>query len=102
MQIKATKLFSRVDRAGVADAHWYLIPFHLRPVTKICALSDDKAVKVIAVATDGQLWTSKCLSTVQQLLDDTKHMEWLAEVDEEEHTLRQSAFQLIRRLNKVR
>lgn len=66
------------------------------------ARSGDKTVKVTGVASDGQLWISKCLSTIEQLLNDTKHLKWLAEIDEEERVLRQSALQLVRRLSKVR
>ncbi|TCD65622.1 hypothetical protein EIP91_002427 [Steccherinum ochraceum] len=62
---------------------------------------DEKAVKFTGIASDGQLWVSKCLATVAQLLDDSKHLKWFAEIDEEERTLRLSALQLVRRLNKI-
>ncbi|KAH8108174.1 DNA polymerase phi-domain-containing protein [Cristinia sonorae] len=61
----------------------------------------DKPAKVTAVATDGQLWVSKCLLTVDQLLEDTKHLKWLVEIDEDQSALRQSAVQLSRRLSKI-
>lgn len=77
-------------------------PLHLRCQVVHLFLQDDKTAKVAAVASDGQFWISRVLSTIGNLEKDTKYVALLSEVDEEEHALRQKACQLIERLKKVR
>ncbi|EIW60756.1 DNA-directed DNA polymerase [Trametes versicolor FP-101664 SS1] len=59
---------------------------------------ESKTAKVAGVASDGRLWVSRLLSTIQQLEKDTKHVRPLSEVDEEETELRQKAHQILARL----
>ncbi|KDR81783.1 hypothetical protein GALMADRAFT_221648 [Galerina marginata CBS 339.88] len=62
---------------------------------------DDKLTKVPAVASDGEFWIAKVLSTIELLEEDKKHVKSLAEIDEEEITLRNKARATITKLRKV-
>ncbi|KAJ3538218.1 hypothetical protein NM688_g6552 [Phlebia brevispora] len=59
------------------------------------------ASKIAAVASDGEFWVSKVLTTVDELNQDTKHVKLLSEADEEDKALRQKARELAERLNKI-
>ncbi|CAL1703687.1 unnamed protein product [Somion occarium] len=63
--------------------------------------TDDKNIKVSAVASDGQFWVSKVLSTIERLDKDTKHVRRIVEAEEEEEELRQKARELASRLSKI-
>lgn len=65
------------------------------------AAGDGKSVKVAAVASDGQFWISRVLSTIETLEQDTKHIFLLIEVGEPERELRRSARKLLQRLREV-
>ena len=63
---------------------------------------DDKTSKVAAVASDGDFWVSKVLESIARLETDSKHVEALTAVDDEdEETLRLKAKELIGRLKRV-
>ncbi|THH32974.1 hypothetical protein EUX98_g1203 [Antrodiella citrinella] len=62
---------------------------------------DDKSVKVTGTASDGELWISKCLATIEQLADDADHVKWFADIDKEDLAQRRSAIQLVRRLHQI-
>jgi DNA polymerase phi len=63
---------------------------------------DDKTSKVAAVASDGEFWVSKVLSTIDKLEKDPAHVSLLAnEDDEDEHALFLRAKELIGRLKLV-
>lgn len=64
--------------------------------------ADDKTAKLTAVASDGQFWVARVLSSIEQLDKDTKHVTRLSEVDEDDQALRQKARELISRLRTVR
>lgn len=64
-------------------------------------LADDKSAKVAAVASDGEFWISKVLSTIEQLENDSKHVSLLTELDEEETALHDKARETITELRKV-
>lgn len=57
--------------------------------------------KVNAVASDGEFWVEKVLSTIESLEEDKKHVKAIADVDEEEITLFTKARQTIIELRKV-
>ncbi|CCM03691.1 uncharacterized protein FIBRA_05836 [Fibroporia radiculosa] len=61
----------------------------------------DKAVKVPAVASDGEFWIQRVLCTIGELEKDTKHVRTLDDVDEEQQQLRIKARQTVERLRKV-
>lgn len=54
-----------------------------------------------AVASDGEFWIERVLSTIDQLEKDTKHVSPLDDVDEEELELRQKSRQIAERLRSV-
>jgi DNA polymerase phi len=66
----------------------------------------------VGVASDGEFWVAKVLTTVEELERDTKHVTPLSrtgdegdeddEEDEEEQAVRQKAHEIIERLRKVR
>lgn len=58
---------------------------------------DGKTTKATGVASDGEPWLSKVLTTIQQL-EATKYVNLLTEADEEEATLRKDAIVLAKRL----
>ncbi|GBE82630.1 hypothetical protein SCP_0410150 [Sparassis crispa] len=62
---------------------------------------DNKTTKMPAVASDGELWISRVLSTIEKLEQDTKHVKPLVEADEEDQRLRSNARQVVERLKKV-
>ncbi|CAA7265434.1 unnamed protein product [Cyclocybe aegerita] len=62
---------------------------------------DDKTAKATAVATDGEFWIAKVVSTIQQLEDDQKHVSTLFEVDEEIAALRTKASGITDKLGKI-
>lgn len=61
----------------------------------------DKLTKVAAVASDGEFWISKVLSTIEELENDKKHAAILTKVDEEDVTLHAHARDTILKLRKV-
>ncbi|PSS32180.1 hypothetical protein PHLCEN_2v2053 [Hermanssonia centrifuga] len=61
----------------------------------------DKTVKVAAVASDGQFWVSKVLSSIGRLEKDGKHVSPLSEVEEGDKAIHGEARALIERLNKI-
>ena len=72
----------------------------MRP--RVAAFTDDsKATKVAAVASDGRLWVSRVLATVETLEKDTKHVKPLEEVDEEDAAPRQKAREVLSRPKNV-
>lgn len=58
--------------------------------------------KINAVASDGEFWVAKVLSTIESLEGDQKHVKAIADVDEEEAALFTKARQTIVKLRKVR
>ncbi|KAI0691182.1 DNA polymerase phi-domain-containing protein [Cytidiella melzeri] len=62
---------------------------------------DDKTSKVVGVASDGEFWVSKVLTSIERLEKDTKHVSLLAEVDGDEHALFSQARELIGRLQHI-
>ena len=65
------------------------------------SLDDSKAAKVPAVASDGRLWVSRVLATIETLEKDTKHVKPLEETDEDDAALRVKAREIISRLKDV-
>jgi DNA polymerase phi len=63
--------------------------------------SGDKSAKVSAVASDGEFWVSKVLSTIQNLEKDSKHLSLLNDADEDDLALRTKALQIAARLKSV-
>ncbi|KAI0933631.1 hypothetical protein AcW1_005407 [Taiwanofungus camphoratus] len=61
----------------------------------------DKIAKAPAVASNGEFWVSRVLSTIEELEKDTKHARSLVEVDEDEQRLRVKARQVTDRLRQV-
>ncbi|KAJ3512520.1 hypothetical protein NLJ89_g3472 [Agrocybe chaxingu] len=62
---------------------------------------DDKTARARAVATDGEFWIAKVVSTIQQLEGDQKHVSILFEVDQEITALRTKASEIIDELGKI-
>ncbi|KAJ3845276.1 DNA polymerase phi-domain-containing protein [Lentinula raphanica] len=62
---------------------------------------ENKKNKVAGTAADGELWVDKVLCTIEELKQDTKHVELIAEVDEEDEALRLKAKDVAARLKKV-
>ncbi|KAF9815443.1 hypothetical protein IEO21_04614 [Rhodonia placenta] len=62
---------------------------------------DNKTLKMPAVASDGEFWIERVLSTIDQLEKDTKHVSPLDDVDEEELELRQKSRQIAERLRSI-
>lgn len=52
------------------------------------AADDGKTLKVSGVASDGEFWISKALTTVEMLKNDTKHVALLEDVDEDVERIR--------------
>jgi DNA polymerase phi len=63
--------------------------------------SGEKTTKVPAVATDGELWVSKVLATIQALEHDSKHVSLLNNPDENDVALRIRALDIATRLKLV-
>ncbi|KAJ3880960.1 DNA polymerase phi-domain-containing protein [Lentinula edodes] len=63
--------------------------------------SDNSKVKIAGVATDGEFWVTKVLSTIEELKQDTKHVSSIAEIDEEEEVLRAKVREVVAKLKKV-
>ncbi|KAF8831365.1 hypothetical protein HHX47_DHR1000710 [Lentinula edodes] len=63
--------------------------------------SDNAKVKIAGVATDGELWVTKVLSTIEELKQDTKHVSSIAQIDEEEEVLRAKVREVVVKLKKV-
>ena len=59
-------------------------------------------MKTHAVASDGDFWIAKVISTISQLEEDKKHVVLWGNVEEEEHTLRVKAKETVEGLRKVR
>jgi DNA polymerase phi len=59
-------------------------------------------VKTHAVASDGDFWIAKVISTISQLEEDKKHVTLLENVEEEEQVLRVKAKETVESLRKVR
>jgi nitrogen fixation protein FixH len=59
-------------------------------------------VKTHAVASDGEFWIAKVISTISQLEEDKKHVALLENAEEEEHALRVKAKETVESLRKVR
>ncbi|KAF9452265.1 hypothetical protein P691DRAFT_661308 [Macrolepiota fuliginosa MF-IS2] len=66
------------------------------------AYPDDKTVKTLAAATDGEFWVSKALNTITTLVAHSKHISVLVEVDEEDQQLRLKAQELVNKLKEVK
>lgn len=62
---------------------------------------DEKTQKVSGVASDGQLWVSRALATVEMLEKDTKHASLLEEADKGDQTVRTKARQVADTLKQV-
>lgn len=65
-------------------------------------LLGDKSVKTHAVASDGDFWIAKVISTISQLEEDKKHVALLEDVEEEEQSLRMKAKETVESLRKVK
>ncbi|KAH6918992.1 DNA-directed DNA polymerase [Coprinopsis sp. MPI-PUGE-AT-0042] len=63
--------------------------------------SDDKTTKSSASASDGELWLTKVLSTIQDLESDSKHVLLLNEVEEEDVALFSKVNELLAQLRAV-
>ncbi|TFK42972.1 DNA polymerase phi-domain-containing protein [Crucibulum laeve] len=63
--------------------------------------SGNKTTKTAAVASDGQFWVSRVLSTIQELEKDSKHISPLAEIDDSDKVLLSKAREVASRLQKV-
>lgn len=63
--------------------------------------SGDKSVKTHAVASDGEFWIAKVISTISQLEEDKKHVALLENAEEEEHALRVKAKETVESLRKI-
>ncbi|RDB24111.1 DNA polymerase V [Hypsizygus marmoreus] len=63
--------------------------------------SGDKSSKVAAVASDGEFWVSKVLTTVQALEQDSKHASLLNAPEDDVLALRTRALELATRLRSV-
>lgn len=59
-------------------------------------------MKTHAVASDGDFWIAKVISTISQLEEDKKHVALLENVGEEEQALRVKAKETVESLRKVR
>ena len=59
-------------------------------------------MKTHAVASDGNFWIAKVISTISQLEEDKKHVALLETVEEREQNLRVKAKETVERLRKVR
>ena len=59
-------------------------------------------MKTHAVASDGDFWIAKVISTISQLEEDKNHVVLWGNVEEEEHTLRVKAKETVEGLRKVR
>lgn len=68
----------------------------------ICSRIDVKSTKIPAVASDGEFWISKVLSTIDLLEADKKHFSLFTEVDEEDAAIYTKARDTITKLRKVR
>ncbi|KAF9009405.1 DNA polymerase phi-domain-containing protein [Cyathus striatus] len=64
-------------------------------------VAGDKTTKIAAVASDGEFWISKVLSTVEQLESDTKHLALIIEVDEGDLVPRSKAREVASRLKDI-
>jgi len=53
----------------------------------ISYLADDKAAKLTAVASDGDFWISKVLTTIEELEGDKKHVSLAVDIDEDDRGL---------------
>ena len=59
-------------------------------------------MKTHAVASDGDFWIAKVISTISQLEEDKKHVTLLENVEEDEQVLRVNAKETVESLRKVR
>ncbi|KZT11636.1 uncharacterized protein LAESUDRAFT_720895 [Laetiporus sulphureus 93-53] len=61
----------------------------------------EKVSKLPAVASDGEFWVSKVLSTIEKLEKDSKHVTILTAVDEDEQEMRVKARQVAEHLKTI-
>jgi len=73
---------------------------HVEEVSEGCFIGEVSR-KTAAVASNGEFWIARVLSTVQQLESDEKHVSRLAELDEEELALHAKSRETIANLKKV-
>lgn len=66
------------------------------------SFSGEKSSKTHAVASDGDFWITKVISTISQLEEDKKHVTLLENVEEEEQVLHVKAKETVESLRKVR
>lgn len=59
-------------------------------------------MKTHAVASDGDFWIAKVISTISELEEDKKHVALLEDVEQEEQVLRVKAKETVESLRKVR
>ncbi|KAL5533021.1 POL5 [Sanghuangporus sanghuang] len=70
----------------------------LTSVTGTVDTSEDKGVKVPGVASDGEFWTSEVLKTIIELEKDSKHVELLHHLEDNELEVRNQALSLIKNI----
>ncbi|KAF6764792.1 DNA-directed DNA polymerase [Ephemerocybe angulata] len=63
--------------------------------------SDEKTTKASAIASDGELWVAKVVSTIRTLEEDSKHVTLAAELEDEEKELLTKANAQVEQLKKV-
>jgi DNA polymerase phi len=63
--------------------------------------SGEKSIKIPAVASNGELWVSRVLTTIQALERDTKHVSLINNSNETEKALRTKALDVVARLKTV-
>ena len=62
---------------------------------------DEKTQKVAGAAADGSFWVSKVVGTIEQLGQDSKHVEPLFEFDDTEKAIHEKAQEVVTGLRKV-
>ncbi|KAL5490426.1 POL5 [Sanghuangporus weigelae] len=74
----------------------------LTSVTGTVDTSEDKGVKVPGVTSDGEFWTSKVLKTIIELEKDSKHVELLHHLEDNELEVRNRVLSLIKNIKASR
>ncbi|KAJ7740748.1 DNA polymerase phi-domain-containing protein [Mycena maculata] len=69
--------------------------------TRSLKLSDDRAIKCPAIASDGEFWVSKIITTIEQLKADPKRVTLLADSDEDDTTLHSKVKNTVGKLRGV-
>ncbi|KAJ7273570.1 DNA polymerase phi-domain-containing protein [Mycena haematopus] len=73
----------------------------LNNLTRSLKLDEDRTIKCPGIASDGEFWVSKVISSIERLKEDTKRVALLADIDPTDFALHEKVLETVERLRKV-